>query len=70
MDGKLPIPTFTCMSITVKLVATSAGANITSIKVGTVVVATAIVVDTLIYICKDVKLEPLIREVKVGYQLN
>jgi len=38
------------MSIAVKLVATSAGANITSIKVSTVVVATSVVVEALIYI--------------------
>jgi len=44
------VPTFTCVSVTVKLVAASAGANITSIKVSTVVVATSIVAETLIYI--------------------
>jgi len=46
----LPVPTFTCVSITVKLVAASAGANITSIKVSTVVVATSVVVEALIFI--------------------
>ena len=46
----LLVPTFTCMSIAVKLVATSAGANITSIKVSTVEVATSVVVEALIYI--------------------
>ena len=44
-------PTFTCVCITVMLVAIIAGTRVTSICVMTVVVATSIVAETLINVC-------------------
>ena len=50
MAASIIVLTFTCVSVSVKLVATSAGANITSIKVSAGVVATSVVAEALIYI--------------------
>ena len=50
MPASIIVLTFTCVSVSVKPVATSAGANITPIIVSAGVVATSVVAEALIYI--------------------
>ena len=50
MPASIIVLTFTCVSVSVKLVATSAGANITPIIVSAGLVATSVVAEALIYI--------------------